>query len=131
MARTVGVITGQNIPLGYFDNVDDIQARVTRILNLNFDIPIVPDYDSVKRIMIRTLEERLEPKELMDQRTIMTLVDEIKNHFLERNKNLMWERVYTNTTSIYDSSVGSGPDTSCLKFSRAPSTLRFYNTFGT
>lgn len=119
------------VPLGYFSdkNVKNIRNKIKEILLKSFDKPVIIDDNSIRRVMQRVLDERLEPYPLMEQRIIMYIVSEFKQFELEKNKNLRYERFFPYTQLVYDNTARSGPDMQTIKLSRQPSTLRFYNFF--
>jgi hypothetical protein len=120
------------VPRGYFSDsvVSYIQKIVTEILSKDFINPIEVDSSSVRRVLQRVLDDRLEPLPKMLTRVIMEITNEIKTFELERTRNLRLESFFQNARIIYDVSARSGPDMQTIKLSRQPSTLRFYHTFG-
>jgi len=121
------------IPENYFSNqtIQYIKKQVSDYLNHNFDKPIIVDDNSIRRVLLRVLDERREPLDKMYQRVIMYLINEVKTFFLERNTNIRLERFYQTNQTLYDSLSSKGPDMQIIKLSRQPSTMRFWYTFGT
>lgn len=121
------------VPQGYFsdDVVEFVRNNVSMILEKDFVYPIVVDDSSIRRVLQRVLDDRLEPLSRMLTRAIMEISNEIKTFELERTKHLRYENFFEYTQKIYDISSKSGPDMQTIKLSRQPATLRFYHTFGT
>lgn len=121
------------VPEHYFsqENVDYISEQVTNILTNDFQVSIVIDDESIRKVLHRILDDRLEPLQKMLERVIMEITNEVKTFELERLKNLRLEQYYTFSQKIYDIAARSGPDMQSIKISRQPATLRFYHTFGT
>lgn len=121
------------VPRHYFsqENVDKISALVTTQLAPDFNSPYVVDDASIRRVMQRVLEARLEPLPDMFRRVVMEITNEVRTFELERVKHLRYEKFYEFTARIYDVVTRSGPDMQTIKLSRQPATLRFYHTFGT
>lgn len=119
------------IPNGYFSqkNVNLIRNEITKNLSFDFEVPIIIDDSSIRRVMQRVLEERLESIDRMLIRVVMEIINEYKTYQLERIKHLRWERYFPFTQKIVDISSSSGPDMQTIKLSRACSTLRFHHTY--
>jgi hypothetical protein len=126
------------IPDGYFDNdnVEFLRNKISDILNLEFRQKINVDRASVIRIMQRVLEERLEPIPRMNQRTVMYVTNEFRDHNLEANRNLKWEAHYVESQRLYDPTTERGPDLYNIKITdklgkngKIGGTQRFYFTY--
>ena len=76
------------LPSGYFDNdnVDFIHKKIIEVLHQNFTQDIMIPKGDIKKIMLRILSERLEEIPMMNQRVIMTIVNEFRNHELDVRK---------------------------------------------
>lgn len=118
MAYTHTIFPGY-IPDGYFeeDNIEFIRRKVAKVLKRTYVQNINFDKASVVRIMLRVLEERLEPIPKMNQRVIMYCVSEYLNHQQEIHRNLKWEENYIESQRLYDPTVERGPDMARIKLS--------------
>ena len=116
MAYTHTVFPGY-VPDGYFDedNIEFIRQKIAKVLSGEFHQLINFDRASVIRIMSRVLEERLEPIPKMNQRVIMYLGDEYRNHQYQLHKHLKWEEHYTASQALYDPTVERTFDTQIVK----------------
>lgn len=100
------------IPYGYFstENITFIQQKIKKVLAREFTpVPNI-DTGSVVRVLQRVIDERLESIPKMNQRTIMYICNEYRNHQVDATKHLNWEENYWKSQMIYDDSVGRGPD---------------------
>lgn len=124
------------IPEGFLDqdNIDFIQKKITSVLDLEFKQHVLVDRASIIRIMQRVLEARLETIPKMNQRVIMTITNEFRNHQQEAWRNLKWEAHYIESQRLYDPTVERGPDLYDIKLAnrlgkpRVGGTHRFYFT---
>lgn len=118
MAYTHTIFPGF-VPDGYFDkdNIAFIRDKVARVLLGEFHQYINIDRASVIRIMARVMEERLEPIPKMNQRVIMYLCDEYKNHQYQLHKHLKWEEHYVESQRLYDPTTERTFDTQIVKLS--------------
>ena len=125
-------LLNHRVPHHYFSkrNVDIIRLNVEKMLQYSFDKKYTVDIHSILRIMHRVLEERLECIDRMMERCVMYIVSEIKQFEIERNKHLNWEKEYRFSQMPYNISAGLGPPLHGIKYSRQPSTVRFYYTYG-
>jgi len=134
------IAPGATIPSGYFDfdNINFIQSKVVEVLSREFIQQIVIDHASIIRVMQRVLEERREVIPRMNQRVIMYLCSEFRNHQHSVNRTLNWEDGYISSQRNVDK-VGNmtrfdmrGIKTKDQKKydgkSRVGGTLRFYFT---
>jgi len=132
MAYTHTVFPGY-VPDGYFDedNIEFIRKKIATVLSGEFHQLINFDRASVIRIMSRVLEERLEPIPKMNQRVLMYLGDEYRNHQAELHKRLKWEDHYVESTRLYDPTTERTFDTQIVKLAnrlgreRVGGTMRF------
>jgi hypothetical protein len=118
MAYTHTIFPGY-IPDGYFDNdnIEFIRAKVADILKLEYVQKVNIDRASVIRIMQRVLEERSEPIVRMNQRVLMYLTNEVRNHQYNVQKHLNWEEHYIESQRLYDPTTERGPDLQKIKLS--------------
>lgn len=116
MAYTHTVFPGF-VPDGYFDNdnISFIRDKIARVLKGEFYQNINIDRASVIRIMSRVMEERLEPIPKMNQRVIMYICDEYRNHQNQLHKHLKWEEHYVESQKLYDPTVERTYDTAIVK----------------
>lgn len=136
MGSNIHTIYPGAIVLGYFDNdnIEFIRIKVVDILSKQFVQKIIIDRASVIRIMQRIIEERRESVPKMNQRVIMTLCNEFRNHQIDVNKHMNWESYYVESQRLYDPTVSRGPDLYSIKLNshlnkpRVGQTSRFYFT---
>lgn len=132
MAYTHTVFPGF-VPDGYFDNdnIEFIRDKCIRVLRGEFHQDINFDRASVIRIMSRVMEERLETIPKMNQRVIMYLCSEYRNHQATLHKHLKWEEHYLESQRLYDPTTERTFDTQIVKLanrlgkSRVGGTQRF------
>ena len=96
------------LPSGYFDNdnVNFIQEKIIEVLHQNFTQDIIISKGDIKKIMLRILSERLEEIPMMNQRVIMTIVSEFRNHEIDVNKRLWWAERSKYTQILQDPTEG-------------------------
>ena len=124
------------VPQGFFDNdnVLYIQNKIIELLLFEFSKKIIIDIPSIIRVMQRVLEERLETIPKMNQRVIMYIMNEFRNHQLEINKVMNWEENYTASQKLYDPIAQSSHKPINIKLAnrlgkqRVGGTLNFYYT---
>ncbi len=124
------------IPDGYFDddNIEFIRKKIADVLTDEFSQRFNVDRASVIRVMERILGERLEMIQRMNQRVIMSLVNEIRNFQHDVTKRLKWSNFYAQSQLLYDPTVARGPDLQAIKLKnrlgepRVGGTSRFYFT---
>jgi hypothetical protein len=123
-------------PLGFFDiqNIEFIQSKISHVLSIEFKQNVIVDIASIKRIMQRVVEERIEAIPKMNQRVVMYITNEFRNHQLTANKHLNWEGHYFQSQRLYDPTVERGPFLTGIKLKnrlgkpRVGGTTRFYFT---
>jgi len=108
------------VPDGFFDrdNVEFIRAKVVSVLHGEFYQAINIDRASVIRVMQRVLGERLETIPKMNQRVIMYLTNEYRNHQGQLHKHLKWEEHFIESQRLYDPTVERGPDLKAIKLNQ-------------
>lgn len=116
MSYTSTIFPG-GVPDGFFDddNIQFIRMRAADILKGEFVQTISFDRASVVRIMQRVLSERLEPVPRMNERVLMYLCDEFRNHQSDLHKKMKWEEHYIESQRLYDPTVARGPDLGNIK----------------
>lgn len=132
----IHTIFPSSIVYGYFDddNIEFIRSKTADILKKQFTQDIIFDRASVIRVMQRVIEERRESVPKMNQRVIMYLCDEFRDHQINVNKHLRWEENYIESQRIYDPTLSRGPDIYSIKLAnrlgkpRVGGTQRFYFT---
>lgn len=102
------IAPGATIPSGYFDtdNVNFIQGKVSEVLSWEYQQQIVIDHASIVRVMQRVLAERREVVPKLNQRVIMYLCNEFRNHQNEVNRSLNWEDGYVSSQRNVDTVGG-------------------------
>lgn len=134
MSNSIHTIFPSAIVPGYFsdENVDFIRNKISEILKREYVQSINIDIASVKRVMERVTTERRESVPKMNQRVIMYLCDEFRNHQKNVQKHLNWEAYYVESQRLYDPTALRGPDTYSIKLNsrlgkpRVGGTMRFY-----
>ncbi len=121
----------RHFPKEYFSDktVECIKKHVENQLSVDFDKKYTIDDSSVRRILHRIIDQRLEDRDRMFQRVVMEIVSEIKQFELERIKHLKWEKSFP-YQGIYDYNTQLGPDLHSIKLSKNPATVRFWYTYG-
>jgi hypothetical protein len=116
MAYIQSIFPGR-VPDGFFtkENKHFVRSKITEVLKREYVQNIVVDDASIVRIMQRVLEERLEPVPSMNQRVIMYICDEYRNHQGQLLKHLNWEEHYEQSQKLYDASVERTYDTQIVK----------------
>jgi len=133
MTYTHAIFPGA-IPNGVFDNdnIEFIRSRAAEILRGEFVQNINFDRASVIRIIQRVMAERLEPVPRMNERVLMYLTNEYRNHQADLHKKMKWEEHYIESQRLYDPTVERGPDLENIKLAnrlgkpRVGGTMRFY-----
>jgi len=136
MAYTHTIFPGY-IPSGYFsdENVSFIQKKLIEILHINFTQAIEVSKGDIKKIMLRILSEKLEEIPMMNQRVLMTIVDEFRTHQIDVHKRLWWSERSRFTQILQDNTEGVARyDPGAIKLAnrlgqpRVGGTSRFYFT---
>jgi len=100
---------GANIPFGYFDedNIRFIQNKIKEVLKREFVQDILVDRASIIRVMERVLLEWNEVIPKLNQRVVMYITNEFRNHQGQRNKHARWESYFVESQRLYDPTVES------------------------
>lgn len=116
MAYTHTIFPG-HIPDGYFDNdnIEFVRSKIAQVLKREYIQLVNIDRGSVIRIMQRVMEERPEPVVKMNQRVIMYICNEVRNHQATVHKHSNWEEHYRESQKLYDPTVERGPDLQKIK----------------
>ena len=131
------VVPLANVPLGYFDedNIRFVQKKVGDVLQKEYSQRVLIDRGSIIRIMQRALTDRIESIPRMNERAVMMICNEVRNHQGERTKHLKWEDHFFVSQQLHDPTVGiSRYDPSMIKLAnrlgkrRVGGTTRFYFT---
>ena len=103
------IAPGAGTPLNYFSekNVTFIQNKIAEVLSREFVQKIIIDKASIVRTMQYVLFERREPIPKLNQRVIMFICNDYRNHQNEVNRNLNWEDNYENSQLLIDGSSGN------------------------
>lgn len=106
-----------HVPDGYFDNdnIEFIRSKIAEVLKREYVQYINVDRASVIRIMQRVIEERPEPVVKMNQRVVMYICNEFRNHQDTIHKHSKWEEHYRESQKLYDPTVERGPDLQNIK----------------
>ncbi|MDB4769456.1 hypothetical protein OAG24_00675 [bacterium] len=99
------LVPNATIPLGYFDedNIRFVQWKAGDVLRREFTQNILFSRGDVVRIMERSLVDgRIESIPRMNQRAIMMLTNDFRNHQLDVDKHLKWEAGYVLSQRLYD-----------------------------
>lgn len=136
MAYTHTIFPGY-IPSGYFnhENVNFIRNKIQEVLRINFTQTIEIPNEDIKKVMLRILSEKLEEIPMMNQRVIMSIVDEFRTYQINVEKRMWWMQESRNSTSLIDLSEGVARyDPGNIKLAnrlgnpRVGGTVRFYFT---
>jgi hypothetical protein len=103
------LVAGANVPSGYLsaENVKFVQEKAGRVLS-EYRQTILFDVASVKRVMVRVLEERRDTVPKMNERAVMSLAAEFRRHQQQVEKHLGWEETYRHDASqLVDGEAGS------------------------
>jgi|SRR5579862_8822616 len=134
------VAVGSAIPEGYFDedNINFIQQEISKVLAREYVEQIIVSHADIIRIMERILADRRENIPKMNQRVIMTICNDFRDHQIETNRNYRWEDGYTYSQLLIDEWGGiSRFDKQSIKLKdqkkydskeRVGGTTRFYFT---
>ena len=116
-------------------NVLYLQQEINRVLSREFIQNIHIGHGDIIRVMERVCEGRLETVERMNERVVMTIVNDFKTHQLTRNKHIKWEENFVSASSLHDSTVSNAQfDSTAIKLRnnlgkpRVGGTGRFYFT---
>jgi len=124
------------VPDNYFTqkNIDYIRDTVSRVFKNTYSQKIILDDESIKRILRRVFEEKLETVDRMNQRAVMYLVSSTEGHLQNRDIRFEQEKNYKYSQSLYDPlSSRAGVDTFNIKLAQrlgkplVGGTLRFYS----
>jgi len=101
------LVPNATIPLGYYDedNIRFIQNKIKEVLKRIFIQDILIDRASIVRVMERVLLDRIESVVKMNQRVIMTIVNEYLVYQLQTTKVLKAEEYYWASQRLYDPTV--------------------------
>lgn len=114
------------------ENVLKVQTTIYQMTAKEFERPIKVDEPSIKRIMQRVIEQKVDTLEKMNERVIMILTNEIRDHFLEAERNKGWEEDYTKIGSrapIMIMGMKTNPITGRPREEKSGGTFRFHPTF--
>lgn len=103
------LVPNANIPYGYYDedNIRFIQRKIIEVLKREFKQDILISRADIVRVMERALLDRIETIPKMNQRAIMYITNEFRNHQLEVDKHLRWEAGFWQASQLYDPLVNS------------------------
>jgi len=125
------------IPDGFFckDNLSFIQNMITHVLKREFSQNVIISEADIKKVMQRVMGERMESVPKMNQRVIMYITNEFRDHQLDVNKHLRWDENKHFAETLYDPiSCNLRADPYNVKLSnrfgraRVGGTARFYFT---
>ena len=118
------LVTGSSTPVGYFDeeNIQFIQQKISSVLKREYVQNILIDRASIIRVMERVNWERAEDVPKMNQRVVMYLTNEFRDHQRDVDKHLKWEAHYVESQRLYDPTVES------VKYDQA--TVKLANRLG-
>lgn len=98
------VLSSSVASTGFFDadNVAFVQSKATQVLAREFRQRIVFDVASVKRVMMRVYSELLETVPQMNERVVMELTHEFRNHQLLTDQRLRYEEGYVASQMLFN-----------------------------
>lgn len=118
MAYTHTIFPGY-VPDGFFDedNITFLRSKIGRVLQREYVQYINIDRNSLIRVMQRIIGQRAEPVVKMNERVVMTICNEFRNHQAEATKHASWEEHYIESQRLYDPTTERGPDLQRIKLS--------------
>lgn len=98
------IIPGSALPEGYFDdeNITFIQNKITETLAHQYAQTILISRNDIIRVMQRVLEERRESVPKLNQRVIMYITNDFRNHQIDTSKRLDWADGFPNSQKLID-----------------------------
>lgn len=122
-----------NVPFGFTgrENVDFVREKIIDVLLYEFSQRIEIDRPSILRVMQRVMEERLEHVPRMNERVVMYICNEVRNHQYQIRKHLQIEEDMIRDNKVRSDSKSSVFDTMMYKrpnrlgTSKVGGTLRF------
>jgi restriction endonuclease len=111
-------------------NVRKIYSWVYHILSLQFKTKIHITRESLYRVMVRIVQEMLEPIEKMNERVVMEVTADFRRNQIERNKHILWAERYAWSQKLSDPTSGTAKTfpiklNNRLGVPRVGGTLRF------
>lgn len=92
------------VPADYFSdrNINFIRDKIRSLLREEFDV--APEFyrEDVVRVMQRVMEARLESIPRMNQRVIMELTRDFRNHQIDVRKKMNWSENFWNSQVLFD-----------------------------
>ena len=98
------IVPGATIPLDYFDrdNISFIENKVSDVLSREYHQQVIVNHASIVRVMQRVLVERREVVPKLNQRVIMYICNEFRNHQQETRQALNLEAGYVSSQRSVD-----------------------------
>jgi intracellular sulfur oxidation DsrE/DsrF family protein len=98
------IAPGGAINEGYFheDNITFILNKINEVLRREFKQYIVISRGDIIMVMQYMLNQRRENVPKMNQRVVMYICDDFRNHQYQADKVLRWEETYTETQKLID-----------------------------
>lgn len=127
--RSHGNVKTAAYPDWLFDSrtFEQIRTICAHRLRLNLKLArLCITNNSIFRCLQRVYDERQEPRNLMINRVVMIICNEMRTFELEKEKALNLENVFTTQALLYDNNARKGPDLQIIKLSKQPTSLNFY-----
>lgn len=137
---TQTISPGAALNEGYFDwdNINFIQNKIAEVLQYEFFQTVVVTKGDIIRTMNYVLTQRRENVPKMNQRVIMYITNDFRNHQIDVNRKLNWEEGYVSSQKLIDFVGGTSQyDHRAIKTndmkkyngkSKVGGTLRFHST---
>jgi len=84
------------------ERIDKLKYLIERNLRIHFGRYVPVERDGVIMIMNRVIQERIQSYEIMEQRVVMYLTNEVRNHYSQNIKHMNWETNYVNSQKQFD-----------------------------
>jgi hypothetical protein len=90
------------------ENVNFIQDKITKVINKDITTKVTIPKESIARIMFRVMSERLETIPKMNERVVMTCVNDYLVYQLSVSKHLNWADGYIQSQRLFDPTCRRG-----------------------
>lgn len=124
-------------PEGYFTrlNVDFLKHKIGTVLKEEYGWFVAITSNDLLRVMQRVVEERVESIPRMNERVVMEITSDYRQHMQQLNRNLKWEEHFMQSSLLFDNTSGRSlvdvlgiKTRDSLAKPRSGGTLNFYFT---